>query len=37
MTKQAELVLTKNQSSVLDALTNAHQPLGAYALLDLLA
>ena len=36
MTKQAELVLTKNQSSVLDALTNAHQPLGAYALLDLL-
>ena len=36
MMKQAKLVLTKNQSLVLDALTNAHQALGAYALLDLL-
>ena len=36
MMKQAKLVLTKNQSLVLDALTNSHQALGAYALLDLL-
>ena len=28
--------LTKNQSLVLDALTNAKQPLGAYSLLDCL-
>ncbi|MDC3286092.1 transcriptional repressor [Alphaproteobacteria bacterium] len=36
MRKQIKHILTKNQSLVMDALTKASQPLGAYALLDTL-
>ena len=34
MTKRDKIILTKNQSLVLNALKDAPQPLGAYTLLD---